>query len=137
MSSPVHQPQAHFFVKCVIDTLHKDDFQLITVLMISIHIPAVSVALKWCLCSYNWMCLICSCHTVAHKHMLCMSLSVLDPVPVWCDVWHNVVFCLGDIYYWFCSRMYVLYIFPDMLPSHSVFDYPAGAENLEVAQINL
>jgi hypothetical protein len=33
--------------------------------------------------------------------------------------------------------MYVLYIFPDMLPSHSVFDYPAGAENLEVAQINL
>ena len=41
------------------------------------------------------------------------------------------MFCLGGIYYWFCSRMHVLYIFPDVLPSHSVFDYPADAKNLE------
>jgi len=105
---------------------------------------------------YNSVCLICSCHTVAHKnicvyrdlywtpslcdvmcdvmwrfvlavvygHLLPISWLLMDPIPLWCDVWHNVVFCLGGIYYWFCSRIYVLYVFPGVLPSHSVFDYP-------------
>lgn len=93
MSSPVHQPHSHCFVKCIIDALYKDDFQLITVLMISIHIPTVFMALKWCICSYNSLCFICSCHTLAHKHLLGISWSVLDPVPVWCDVMCDVMWC--------------------------------------------
>jgi len=79
------------------------------------------------MCDVMW----CFVLAVVYRYLLPVSWFLMDPIPLWCDVWHNVVFCLGGSYYWFCSRVYVLFIFPDMLPSHIVFDYSADAENLE------